>query len=65
MKIKININKYVICILIVISILIPTLKSYAVNLNATKTSYNIFVKQMKNNEIKKYTLISRMIILYS
>ncbi|ACQ51252.1 ATP-dependent zinc metalloprotease FtsH (plasmid) [Clostridium botulinum] len=53
MKIKININKYVICILIVISILIPTLKSYAVNLNATKTSYNIFVKQMKNNEIKK------------
>ncbi|KOY65515.1 ATP-dependent metallopeptidase FtsH/Yme1/Tma family protein [Clostridium sporogenes] len=53
MKIKININKYVIGILIVISILIPTLKSYAVNLNATKTSYNIFVKQMKNNEIKK------------
>ncbi|MHB7981307.1 cell division protein FtsH [Clostridium sporogenes] len=53
MKIKININKYVIGLLIAISILIPTLKSYAVNLNATKASYNVFVKQMKNNEIKK------------
>ncbi|APF25105.1 ATP-dependent metallopeptidase FtsH/Yme1/Tma family protein [Clostridium sporogenes] len=53
MKIKININKYVIGILIAISILIPTLKSYAVNLNATKASYNVFIKQMKNNEIKK------------
>ncbi len=45
MKIKININKYVIGILIAISILIPTLKSYAVNLNATKASYNVFIKQ--------------------